>query len=73
MKATLEFTLPEDRYEFEFAQAASKIAAEFYEMGHFMRNIRKHREMGEEASKLFDEIDSAWCQVAMVMPVEGGA
>ena len=56
MKATLTYTLPDERHEFELASRADIIGirnSEFYE---FLRSKRKHADLNESQVELLEEV-----------------
>jgi hypothetical protein len=56
MKATLEFTLPDDEAEHRYALAGQDALIALEEIDNWARGILKHGEPGDEAEKLLKEL-----------------
>lgn len=53
MRATLEFTLPEEREEFDSALRGGKAFAFIHDFEEFLRREYKHQELPEDSSVLW--------------------
>lgn len=61
MKAILEFSLPEEREEFETAMHASDCSLVLWHLTQHLRDKRKHAVLSEDAGKAYDEMwDELW-------------
>ena len=56
MKATLEFTLPEENQEFETAANASQLASVITDFDRYIRNLRKYDNNLESVDKVLDQL-----------------
>jgi len=56
MKAKLEFDLPEDEYAFKIASSAQEMKDAIFNFDEYLRSVEKHRDHGNEAGKLIQEI-----------------
>lgn len=57
MKATLEFNLPEDRFEFQCATKGVAMYCAINEIKNLFRSKLKYGELTDEQYKLIDEIN----------------
>jgi hypothetical protein len=60
MKAILEFNLPEDQKEFEYACNGSKCMVALFDINQMFRSATKHRDPNEDFKTPFDAIDKMW-------------
>lgn len=56
MKAKLEFQLPEDEYDFKICISAQEMKSAIFIFDEYLRSVEKHRDHGNEAGKLIQEI-----------------
>ena len=57
MKAVLEFTLPEDHYEFQNASRASEMALSLEAIKQLLRDKRKYGQLSGEIYKFLCELE----------------
>ena len=58
MKATLEFTLPEDQDDFDASLDGVKWRIVAWELDTYMRNELKYKNAGDEMQKARDELNA---------------
>ncbi len=63
MKAILEFSLPEDREEFNLAQKGAMYKALLDDTRSILRNYRKYHDLKPEAAKLIEEIETEFNEI----------
>lgn len=63
MKATLEFNMPEDRYEFELATKAGPMMCSLADINIFLRNIIKHEELTDDQLEIAERIHSRMLEI----------
>ena len=56
MKATLEFNMPEDQVEFDFAVHGGKMYSALWDISQELRAIWKHEELSDEEFKMVERI-----------------
>ena len=56
MKATLEFNMPEDQVEFDFAVHGGKMYSALWDISQELRAIWKHEELSNEEFKMVERI-----------------
>ena len=56
MKATLEFNMPEDQVEFDFAVHGGKMYSALWEISQELRAIWKYEELSDEEFKMVEKI-----------------
>ena len=56
MKATLEFNLPEDQAEFDFAIQGSKMYSALWDISQELRTLWKYEELNEDEWNMVDRI-----------------
>lgn len=58
MKATLEFKLPEDNYEFKIASRASELSIFVEAVRRILRDYRKYKELTTEQYEIVTELEN---------------
>lgn len=56
MKATLEFNMPEDQVEFDFAVHGGKMYSALCEISQELRTLWKYEELSDEEFKMVEKI-----------------
>ena len=56
MRASLNFTLPDDQAEFDAALSGTKALTVLFQIDRYCRNALKHGDLDEEASVLLTDI-----------------
>lgn len=64
MKATLEFALPDDMYQFKCASIAQDLAHAVVEVNRIYRNYSKHREDHNDLRDVIQEMHDAVRELA---------
>jgi len=63
MKATLEFNLPEDQTEFDFATKGSNMYAALWEISQELRTLWKYEELKEEEWDMVERIRNKFYEI----------
>ena len=63
MKATLEFNMPEDQVEFDFAIQGSKMYSALWDISQELRKIWKYEELSEEEFKMVEKIRDKFYEI----------
>ena len=62
MKATLEFNLPEDQNEFEYATKGSEMFVILWELKEEYRKLMKYHNLTETEYKLIEDLNDKLCE-----------
>jgi len=62
MKATLEFNLPEDQNEFEYATKGSEMFVILWELKEEYRKLMKYHNLTETEYKLINDLNDKLCE-----------
>jgi hypothetical protein len=63
MKATLEFNLPEDQAEFDFATQGSKMYNALWEISQELRTLWKYEELDEKEWDMVERIRNKFFEI----------
>jgi hypothetical protein len=63
MKATLEYTLPDDQAEFDFAVQGSKMYSALWDISQDLRKLWKYEELSEEEWKMVERIRDKFYEI----------
>ena len=63
MKATLEFNLPEDQAEFDFAIQGSKMYSALWDISQELRTLWKYEELSEEEWNMVERIRDKFYEI----------
>ena len=63
MKAILEFNMPEDQVEFDFAVQGSKMYSALWDISQELRTIWKREELSEEEFKIVERIRDKFYEI----------
>jgi len=63
MKATIEFNLPEDQAEFEFATQGSKMYNALWEISQELRTLWKYEELDEKEWDMVERIRNKFFEI----------
>ena len=63
MKATLEFNMPEDQVEFDFAMQGSKMYSALWDISQELRTLWKYEELNEEEWKIVERIRDKFYEI----------
>ena len=63
MKATLEFNMPEDQAEFDFAVQGGKMYSALWDISQELRKLWKYEELSEEEFKIVERIRDKFYEI----------
>lgn len=63
MKATLEFNMPEDQVEFDFAVHGGKMYSALWDVSQELRTLWKYEELSEEEFKIVERIRNKFYEI----------
>ena len=63
MKATLEFNMPEDQVEFDFAMQGSKMYSALWDISQELRTLWKYEELSDEEWKMVERIRNKFHEI----------
>jgi len=63
MKATLEFNLPEDQAEFDFAVQGSKMYNALWDISQELRTLWKYEELNDDEWKMVERIRDKFYEI----------
>ena len=63
MKATLEFNMPEDHAEFDFAVQGGKMYSALWDISQELRKLWKYEELSEEEFKIVERIRDKFYEI----------
>ena len=63
MKATLEFNMPEDQVEFDFAVQGSKMYSALWDISQELRTLWKYEELSDEEWKMVERIRNKFHEI----------
>ena len=63
MKATLEFNMPEDQAEFDFAIQGSKMYSALWDISQELRTLWKYEELSDEEWKMVERIRNKFHEI----------
>jgi hypothetical protein len=63
MKATLEFNLPEDQIEFDFATQGGNMHAALWEISQELRKLWKYEELSDQEWKMVERIRDKFYEI----------
>lgn len=63
MKAILEFNLPDDQHEFEFATQGGSMYVALWDISQELRRITKYEELSDEEWKIAEKIKEKFYEI----------
>ena len=63
MKAILEFNLPEDQHDFDFAVQGSKMYSALWDISQELRKLWKYEELSDEEFKMVERIRDKFYEI----------
>ena len=63
MKLTLEFNMPEDQVEFDFAVHGSKMYSALWDISQELRTLWKYEELSDEEFKIVERIRNKFYEI----------
>lgn len=63
MKATLEFNMPEDQVEFDFAIQGGKMYSALWDISQELRTLWKYEELSDEEFKMVERIRDKFYEI----------
>jgi hypothetical protein len=63
MKATLEFNLPEDQIEFDFATQGSNMYSALWDISQELRKLSKYEELSDQEWKMVERIRDKFYEI----------
>lgn len=63
MKAILEFSLPEDREDFNMARQASALSVALEDIQTYLRALHKYSDLSKEKQELLEEIRTKFFEI----------
>ena len=63
MKATLEFNMPEDQVEFDFAMQGSKMYSALWDISQELRTLWKYEELNDDEWKMVERIRDKFYEI----------
>ena len=63
MKAILEFNMPEDQVEFDFAVQGSKMYSALWDISQELRTLWKYEELNDEEFKIVERIRDKFYEI----------